>query len=121
VKADPEGTRIVTAVSEGSHHNTVRVIERSSGKLVGMPLDQISDGIPKGLAYTPDSRFLLIGENNGDGPRPLYIVDAKTMRVLDVVHAFARIRDVAVHPQSTMFAAASFDGFTVWKFVSDKN
>jgi WD40 repeat protein len=121
LQVDLLGRRITIAAVEGSHRNTVRVVERSNGKLVGMPLEGVSDGIPRALAYTPDGRFLLIGENSGDGPSPLYILDAKTLQVLDVVHAVARIRDVAVHPGSTMFVAAAFDGFTVWRFVGDKH
>jgi hypothetical protein len=84
-----------------------------------VPLQGHRKGVPQSIVYTPDGRFLLIGESSDfTEPSPVYIVDAKSLQILDVVRAPASIQDMAVDPRGKRFAVSSFDGFTIWKLIS---
>jgi WD40 repeat protein len=118
----PHGHQVVTSTGTGnggteeSREVSIRILDWPDGRVLGAPLDKITDSQPRGLTYTADGRRLLVGQS-GKGLSALYIVDEKTMQVLDAVHAEFAILDVAASPKEALFAAASGDGITVWKFI----
>jgi WD40 repeat protein len=118
----PDGHQFVTSTGTGnsgtneSREVSIRIMNWPDGRVLGAPLDRITDSQPRGLAYTPDGRNLLVGQS-GKGVSALYIIDETTMQVLDAVHAQFAILDVAASPTESLFAAASGDGITVWKFI----
>lgn len=127
---NPDGKTLVTvtgasekasdngfAVTAEAGNNT-KIIRLADGQNVTPPLTWLSNNVPGGLAFTPDGRFLIMGETGlYHNDHPVYIVDARTMQLLDTVHAPPDVLDLAVAPDSTGFALATGTGVTVWKFV----
>jgi len=98
--------------------NNTRILRLADGKNVTPTLTWQSNNLPGGLAYTPDGRFLVIGEAGlYHTDHPVYIIDARTMQLLDTVQAPPDVLDIAVAPDSTGFAVATGTGVTVWTFV----
>ena len=98
--------------------NNTKVIRLADGKNVTPPLTWLSNNVPGGLAYTPDGRYLIMGEAGlYHNDHPVYIIDARTMQLLDTVHAPPDVLDLAMAPDSTGFAVATGTGVTVWTFV----
>lgn len=98
--------------------NNTKVIRLADGRDVTPPLTWLSNNVPGGLAYTPDGRYLIMGEAGlYHNDHPVYIIDARTMQLLDTVHAPPDVSDLAVAPDSTGFAVATGTGVTVWTFV----
>lgn len=98
--------------------NNTKVIRLADGRDVTPPLTWISNNVPGGLAYTPDGRYLIMGEAGlYHNDHPVYIIDARTMQLLDTVHAPPDVSDLAAAPDSSGFAVATGAGVTVWTFV----
>lgn len=121
---NPDGKTLVTAtgmmagIAGPTAENYTRVIRLTDGKNVTPTLTWHSNNVPGGLAFTPDGRFLIVGEAGlYYNDHPVYIVDAHTMQLLDTVHAPSDVSDLAVAPDSTGFAVATGTGVTVWTFV----
>lgn len=121
---NPDGKTLVTAtgmmagIAGPTAENYTRVIRLSDGKNITPTLTWHSNNAPGGLAFTPDGRFLIVGEAGlYYNDHPVYIVDAHTMQLLDTVHAPPDVLDLAVAPDSTGFAVATGTGVTVWTFV----
>lgn len=121
----PDGQQIATGTSTADGKpgipaaDNTKVFSYPSGQLIRAPLSGPESGsMPRGLAYTPDGRYLLVGEGGRyHNDHSVYIVDAQTMQLLDTVHAPPEIYDIAVASDSTMFAVATGTGVTVWRFV----
>jgi WD40 repeat protein len=109
---------VPTYVRNGPIEPPIRILDLQNGQALDTALDENSEGFPTSLTYTPDGRYLLVGQNNGNSPAPVYVIDSRSLRVIDAVHAPGRVLAIAAHPKSTSFAAAAIDGLTVWKFVS---
>jgi WD40 repeat protein len=107
-----------TFVRSGPSEPPVQIFDLQSGKQIAGVLDEQSAGFPSAVIYTGDARYLLVGQNNGEKPAPIYLIDPRSFHVLDAVHAPGRVMALAVHPRNTFFAAATTDGVTVWKFIS---
>ena len=127
---DPDGKTLVTVtgasekasdnglVITAEAGNNTKVIRLADGKNVTPPLTWLSNNVPGGLAYTPDGRYLIMGEAGlYHNDHPVYIIDARTMQLLDTVHAPPDVLDLAMAPDSTGFAVATGSGVTVWTFV----
>lgn len=120
----PDGQQIATvtgirAAKPGSEPvaNT-KILSFPNGRLIATPILNAKTNVPTGLVYTGDGRYLLVGDGGiADKEHAVFIVDAQTMQLLDTVHAPPAIGDIAVAPDSTMFAVATGTGVTVWKFV----
>ena len=98
--------------------NNTKVIRLADGRDVTPPLTWLSNNVPGGLAYTPDGRYLIMGEAGlYHNDHPVYIIDARTMHLLDTVHAPPDVVDLAVAPDSSGFAVATGTGVVVWTFV----
>lgn len=98
--------------------NNTKVIRLADGKDVTPTLTWQSEDATRGLAYTPDGRFLIMGETGiVHTDHPVYIIDARTMQLLDAVHAPPDVLDLAVAPDSSGFAVATGTGVTVWTFL----
>jgi len=98
--------------------NNTRILRLADGKNVTPKLTWQSNNVPGGLAYTPDGRYLIMGEAGlYHNDHPVYVVDARTMQLLDTVHAPPDVSDLAVAPDSSGFAVATGTGVTVWTFV----
>lgn len=116
----PDGGRIATGTHTGNGSpgfevtESVHILDVATGKLLGAPLDgDKSFGAEAGLAYTPDGRFIIAGHED-DRTRAIHLIDAKTLKVVDVVHASGFVFDVAVNARSTAFAAGAGGQVLVW-------
>ena len=121
---NPDGKTLttVTGMTDGiagpATENYTRVLRLADGKDVTPALNWRSDDATRGLAYTPDGRFLIMGETGVvHTDHAVYIIDAHTMQLLDTVHAPPDVLDLAVAPDSSGFAVATGTGVTVWTFV----
>ena len=121
---NPDGKTLttVTGMMEGiagpTTENYTRVLRLADGKNVTPALTWHSENAPGALAYTPNGRFLIMGEEGLiHTDHPVYIIDARTMQLLDTVHAPPDVSDLAVAPDSSGFAVATGTGVTVWTFV----
>jgi len=65
------------------------------------------------LAYAPDGRYLIAGHQNGK-TKTIYLIEAKTLQVADLVRAGDRVYNITVHPKSTYFAAGAGKQLVVW-------
>jgi hypothetical protein len=118
----PDGKRLATNTGTGTGAagmevtDSVHIINFPNGQLLSKPFDGVGDRYPRSIIYTPNGRYLLAGEQTYLTKAALYIVDAEAKKIIDTLHADTAILDLAVHPQSTFFAAAAGTGVTVWKF-----
>jgi WD40 repeat protein len=118
--ASPDGTRLATGTQTGAGSpgfvvtDSVHVIDTASGAIIGAPMDGDSSfGEEKALAYTPDGRFIIAGHED-DLTKAIHLIDAKSLRVADVVHGAGFVYDIAVSPASTQFAAGTNSQVLVW-------
>ena len=108
-------TEIKANVTEAG--NNTKIIRLADGKDI-TPALTWQTNVPWVVAYTPDGRLLIIGEaGRVHTDHAVYLVNAKTMQLLDAVHAPPDIYDLAVAPDNTGFAVATGGGVTVWRFV----
>lgn len=111
-------TGMMAGIAGPTTENYTRVLRIADGKDVTPTLGWHSENAPGALVYTPDGRFLIMGEAGlVHTDHPVYIVDARTMQLLDTVHAPPDVLDIAVAPDSSGFAVATGTGVTVWTFV----
>ena len=115
----PDGTRVATGTLTGAGPpgreviESVRIFDISSGALLGAPLEHTPFGQQKGLEYTPDGRYVIAGHEEAV-TKAIHLIDARTGQIADLVHAGDAVYDIAVHPQSTQFAAGSGTRIVVW-------
>lgn len=111
-------TGLMDGIAGSTTENYTRVFRLADGKNITPALTWHSNDVPGALAYTPDGRYLIMGEAGlYHNDHPVYIVDARTMQLLDTVHAPPDVLDLAVAPDSSGFAVATGTGVTVWTFV----
>lgn len=123
---NPTAHQIATGTTTGSGFNdkmlitaSVHILDLSTGKLIAKPLDGAGFGAPDGLAYTPDGRYLIVGHGNIWGEHPIHLLDTKTYKIVDVVHASGTIYAVDPSPDGKYFAVGAGDHIYVWSLKSD--
>lgn len=116
----PDGKRLATGTHTGTGSGeyrttvSVHIFDASTGKLLAAPLDGVEPfGAQTGLVYTPDGRFLIVGHEESI-TKAVHLIDAKSLQVVDVVHAGSTVYDIAVHPKSTLFAVGAGGQMLVW-------
>jgi WD40 repeat protein len=121
----PDGQSVATGTQTGAGNPpielvraSVHVLKIADGSLQGAPLDRQPFGEEIGVEYTPDGRYLIVAHGGTYTAHAIHLIDAKTLQVLDVVHAGNSVYGLAVHPQSTQFAIAAGDRIAVWSLPS---
>lgn len=116
----PDGKQLATGNrgrSKAFPGDTVIVWDASTHALLAKPLGGLSgDDAPPNyaIAYTTDGRYLLAGFMYKDGP--IDIIDARTLQLVDTVHALGppSTEAIAVEPHGNRFAVTVGASLMVW-------
>ena len=120
----PDGSEIATGANTGTGpdfdrvFDSVRIVRTSDGSIVASPLDGKVKSPQSGIQYTPDGRFLIVGNGGYYADHVVYILDTKSYAVVGTVHAPGTIYDVAVNPTSTEFAVSAGGTISIWTLPS---
>jgi WD40 repeat protein len=102
----------------GSVTASVHILSLSNGALLGAPLDGQKSGHQEGLEYTSDGRYLIVANGGFYTPHDIHVIDAKTLRVIDVVHAGSTVYGLAVSPDSRRFAVCAGGNVGIWSLAA---
>jgi WD40 repeat protein len=124
----PDGRMIATGTLSGNGSPTlgyvtdsVHVLSSAEGLLLAAPLDRQEDsGGQQGLEFTADGRFLLVGQGGIRTEHAIRVIDTRTFRILDIVHAGTTVYDIAANPVKGEFAVAAGTHIIVWSLTETK-
>jgi len=121
----PDGTRLATGTETGNGGASTPSVTRSvqiwnvaDNALLGAPLDGLNFGKVYALAYTPDGKYLIAGHEEDKGT--IHILDAKTLKIADTVHAPDQVIGIAVPPTSNLFAISAGQAIVIWSLSANK-
>jgi WD40 repeat protein len=112
----PDGREVATGTTTGASGVGVRsgtvtasvhIVSVNDGTLLGAPLDGQPFGSQEGLAYTPDGRYLIVAHSSIYTSHAIHVIDAESLRVVDLVHAGNTVYGLAVSPDSKQFAVSA--------------
>ena len=102
----PDGSQLAVMTWD----SLLQIWNVASGTLVTEPIQLASDttSFSVSIAWSPDGRFILMGDVSGN----IRYVDAQTFTLLDFVLSrhFDHIREIVYSPDGTFFASVSHDG-----------
>jgi WD40 repeat protein len=94
--------------------SSVHILNIADGALLAAPLDGQPFGDQAGLGYTTDGRYLIVAHGGVIVSHVIHIIDAKSLQVVDLVHASNTIYDLAINPKSAQFAIGAGSRIAVW-------
>ncbi len=119
----PDGRAVATGtttggsgvgVTSGTVTASVHIVSVRDATLLGAPLDGQPFGPPEGIAYTPDGRYLIVAHSGIYTSHAIHVIDAQSLRVVDLVHAGNTVFGLAVSPDSKQFAVSAGQRIAVW-------
>ena len=116
----PNGRRIATGTLTGNGSGTdiitqsVHVFDLNSGALIGAITAGDFQGHQNVMAYTPDGRYFISLNVSRDGSHAVYLIDAKTLQVVDTVDTDNIVYDLTVRQDGKAFAVGSGTSIVVW-------
>jgi WD40 repeat protein len=126
IAISPDGRRVATGITtgEGSADSglvtkSVHILNLADGLMLSAPLDGMSFGPQRGLAFSTDGRYVIAGHSD-DQTRAIHLIAAQSGQIADVVHAGGRVMDIAVDPRGGRFAAAAGQQVLVWTLPNQR-
>jgi WD40 repeat protein len=122
----PDGESVAAGTKTGASAEplgpvtaAVHILSLSNGALLGAPLDGQHVDYQEGLSFTPDGRYLIVAHGGFNTSHDIHVIDAKTLRVIDVVHAGSTVYGLAVSPDSKRFAVCAGGSVWIWSLASN--
>ena len=118
----PDGRRVATGTETGNGSaanmitQSVHVFDLNSGALIGAMPAGVFQGKQSAMAFTHDGRYLISLNVTRDGSHAVYLIDAKTLQLVDTFDTGNIVYDLTVRQDGKAFAVGSGNSIIVWSF-----